>query len=348
MSLTEPRIVVVGAGQAGAALVAKLRALGHAGPLTLVGAEPVAPYQRPPLSKAYLKGEMSRERLHLRPDSFYAAEGIDLVTGVRATRDRPGGAGRGARRTAARCPYDLLALTTGRGPAPAAGGAGRRPRRRAGDAQPRRRRRARGAAGARRPGAGRRRRLHRARGRGGAASGRARGDAGRGRRAHPRAGRGPGDRRTISAPCTEATASSSARTTGVARLLGADGRLVGAELADGSRIAADLVLVGIGIAPETALAEAAGLAVENGVRVDAAGRTSDPDDLRRRRLRELSARRPADPARKRAARHRPRRGGRGDHARRCRSPTRRVPGSGRTSTTSSCRSPGSTPAGSAP
>ena len=57
------RIVVVGAGQAGASLVAKLRALGHAGPLTLVGAEPVPPYQRPPLSKGYLKGEMARERL---------------------------------------------------------------------------------------------------------------------------------------------------------------------------------------------------------------------------------------------------------------------------------------------
>ena len=67
------RIVVVGAGQAGASLVARLRALGHAGPLTLVGAEPHPPYQRPPLSKAYLKGELSRERLFLRPESFYAA-----------------------------------------------------------------------------------------------------------------------------------------------------------------------------------------------------------------------------------------------------------------------------------
>ena len=62
---------MVGAGQAGAALVAKLRALGHAGPLTLVGAEPVPPYQRPPLSKGYLKGELARERLFLRPPSFY-------------------------------------------------------------------------------------------------------------------------------------------------------------------------------------------------------------------------------------------------------------------------------------
>ena len=109
------RIVVVGAGQAGASLVARLRALGHSGPLTLIGAEPVPPYQRPPLSKAYLKGELSRERLYLRPESFYAAERIELVTGVRveaidraaAELDLADG------RTV---PYDLLALTTGAQP----------------------------------------------------------------------------------------------------------------------------------------------------------------------------------------------------------------------------------------
>mgnify|MGYP001118786019 CR=1 FL=1 len=46
------RIVIVGAGQAGASMAARLRALGHAGALTLVGAERDPPYQRPPLSKA--------------------------------------------------------------------------------------------------------------------------------------------------------------------------------------------------------------------------------------------------------------------------------------------------------
>ena len=79
------RIVVVGAGQAGASLVARLRALGHAGPLTLLGAEPHLPYQRPPLSKGYLKGEMALERLFLRPASFFEAEGIALLTGTPAT-----------------------------------------------------------------------------------------------------------------------------------------------------------------------------------------------------------------------------------------------------------------------
>lgn len=57
----DARIVVVGAGQAGASLVARLRAGGHEGPITMIGAEPVPPYQRPPLSKKYLLGEIDRK-----------------------------------------------------------------------------------------------------------------------------------------------------------------------------------------------------------------------------------------------------------------------------------------------
>ena len=57
-------VIVVGAGQAGASCVAKLRNSGFEGRVTLIGSEPVAPYQRPPLSKAYLMGEMALERLH--------------------------------------------------------------------------------------------------------------------------------------------------------------------------------------------------------------------------------------------------------------------------------------------
>ena len=59
-------VVVIGAGQAGAALAAKLRAAGHNGQITLIGAESAPPYQRPPLSKGYLMGEMGAERLWLR------------------------------------------------------------------------------------------------------------------------------------------------------------------------------------------------------------------------------------------------------------------------------------------
>ena len=56
-------MVVIGAGQAAASLIAKLRSLGFSGAITLVGEEPVVPYQPPPLSKAYLTGEMELQRL---------------------------------------------------------------------------------------------------------------------------------------------------------------------------------------------------------------------------------------------------------------------------------------------
>ncbi|MEY3532981.1 MAG: hypothetical protein RI979_1005, partial [Pseudomonadota bacterium] len=71
-------VVVVGAGQAGSAVVAKLRGLGFDGQITLIGEEPAPPYQRPPLSKAYLMGEMEEERLWLRSNAFYAEQNITL------------------------------------------------------------------------------------------------------------------------------------------------------------------------------------------------------------------------------------------------------------------------------
>ncbi|MEY4873076.1 MAG: hypothetical protein RLZZ563_2406, partial [Pseudomonadota bacterium] len=58
-------VVIVGAGQAGAACAAKLRSLGYDGALTIIGEEAAPPYQRPPLSKGYLMGEMEEERLWL-------------------------------------------------------------------------------------------------------------------------------------------------------------------------------------------------------------------------------------------------------------------------------------------
>ena len=78
-------VIVVGAGQAGASLVAKLRSVGFGGDVTLIGAEKVPPYQRPPLSKAYLLGEMAEERLYLRPAEFYADQGINLRLDTRVT-----------------------------------------------------------------------------------------------------------------------------------------------------------------------------------------------------------------------------------------------------------------------
>ena len=109
--MAEAGIVVIGGGQAGATLVAKLRTDGYAGPLALIGAEPVPPYQRPPLSKKYLTGEMDRERLYLRPLHFYADHDIDLHLGVAVTGIDP------AARTVTLgdrvLSYTQLALTTG-------------------------------------------------------------------------------------------------------------------------------------------------------------------------------------------------------------------------------------------
>lgn len=78
------RIVIIGAGQAGAQAVASLRAEGFLGAITMVGDEPYLPYQRPPLSKAYLQGKLERERLFLKPESFYVDSKAELILGVAA------------------------------------------------------------------------------------------------------------------------------------------------------------------------------------------------------------------------------------------------------------------------
>ena len=76
-------VVVIGAGQAGSSCVVKLRNLGFDGKITLIGEETAPPYQRPPLSKKYLLGEMELERLFLRPEAFYAEQNIDMRLGAR-------------------------------------------------------------------------------------------------------------------------------------------------------------------------------------------------------------------------------------------------------------------------
>jgi 3-phenylpropionate/trans-cinnamate dioxygenase ferredoxin reductase subunit len=111
--MSSDRIVIVGAGHAGGSCAAFLRQYGHEGQIVLLGDEPIAPYQRPPLSKAWLKGEADSESLLLRPVNFYAENAVDLRLGVRvAALDR-----------AARCvvlssgesiAYDSLVFATGR------------------------------------------------------------------------------------------------------------------------------------------------------------------------------------------------------------------------------------------
>ncbi len=79
------KIVIIGAGQAAAQAIATLRAEGFDGALTVVGDEPFAPYQRPPLSKTYLAGTLERDRLFLKPDAFYTEAKCTTVFGVAAT-----------------------------------------------------------------------------------------------------------------------------------------------------------------------------------------------------------------------------------------------------------------------
>jgi 3-phenylpropionate/trans-cinnamate dioxygenase ferredoxin reductase component len=105
-------IVIVGAGQAGAQLALNLRNEGHEGPIVLVGAEPHPPYQRPPLSKHHLAGKVGLDKVLLKPEAVYAEQGIELRSGCRVTA-----IDRAARRLTlddgATLDYGKLALATG-------------------------------------------------------------------------------------------------------------------------------------------------------------------------------------------------------------------------------------------
>lgn len=265
--------VVIGAGQAGASLVARLRRDGFAGRITLIGAEPAPPYQRPPLSKGYLLGEMAPERLFLRPESFYAEAGIELRLGAAAVAiDRDAGVvSAGGRQIG----YDQLALATG-------SVARRLP----------------GAIGGDLGGVHVVRTLADVDALAPAVTAGARAlIVGGGyiglEVAAVCARRGVrvtlvemADRilQRVAAPETSAWFRALHRGhgvdiregTGLARLTGARGRVAGAVLSDGTELAADFVILGVGIAPATALAAAAGLAIDDGIAVDALGRTSDP------------------------------------------------------------------------
>lgn len=82
--MSDAHVVIVGAGHAGGTAAALLRQYGHEGPITLLGDEPIPPYQRPPLSKAWLKGEADADSLALKPLEFYPEAGIDFRPGISA------------------------------------------------------------------------------------------------------------------------------------------------------------------------------------------------------------------------------------------------------------------------
>lgn len=270
---TTDRVVVVGAGQAGAVVAERLRASGHTGPLTLIGAEPAPPYQRPPLSKKYLTGEFVRERLFLRPESFYADHDIALHMG--APVDGLDRAGRTLSVAGQEVPWDRLVLTTGAAPRrlpTVLGGdlAGVYVMRDLADAD----------AMAQEFAPGRRLVVV-----GGGYIGL--------EAAAVAASRGLQVTVLEAAPrilsrvaCPETAAWFRAlhtahgveilEATPLVRLVGDAGRVCAAELPGQRHIPCDLVVVGIGVAPRTALAEAAGLRIDNGIAVDHFGRTSDP------------------------------------------------------------------------
>ncbi|HEY5337823.1 MAG TPA: FAD-dependent oxidoreductase [Rhizomicrobium sp.] len=106
------QIVIIGAGQAAAQAVATLRAEGFDGRLTVIGDEPYAPYQRPPLSKTYLMGTLDRERLFLKPDAFYAEAKCELILNASVTTIK-----RAAKTVTLAdgisIPYDKLLIATG-------------------------------------------------------------------------------------------------------------------------------------------------------------------------------------------------------------------------------------------
>jgi 3-phenylpropionate/trans-cinnamate dioxygenase ferredoxin reductase subunit len=105
-------ILIVGAGHAGGELATALRMEGCTAPITLVGEEAYLPYQRPPLSKAFLSGRVAIDSLYLRPAATYEKHGIELLLGSRV-----GALDRGSRHVeltdGRRIPYGKLALTTG-------------------------------------------------------------------------------------------------------------------------------------------------------------------------------------------------------------------------------------------
>ena len=265
-------IVIVGAGQAGASLAAKLRALGYAGSLTLIGEESAPPYQRPPLSKGYLLGEMELERLYLRAPSFWEEQNVTLRLGAKVTAIDP--AARTLSVDGETIGYDKLALTTGSVPRrlPAAiGGAlgGVYTVRTLADVD------------AMAPEFRQGRRLL------------VIGGGYIGLEAAAVAAKlglevtlvemAPRILQRVASPETSAWFRNVhgdhgvkiLEGTGLERLLGED-RVSAARLSDGTELAVDFVIVGVGIAPATELAEAAGLAIDNGIRTDEQGRTSDP------------------------------------------------------------------------
>ena len=268
------RLVIVGAGQAGFALAARLRALKDERPITLIGSEDAPPYQRPPLSKKYLLGEMTFDRLTFRPESWYAENRVELRLSTYVEEiDRTAKTLR--TQDGSVLAYDTLALATGATPRTLPTAIG-------GDLD-------------------------------GVFTVRDKRDADL-LSTEMRAGRrlliiGGGyigleaaavarhlgvevtliemADRILQRVAAKETADAMRAIhlshgaviregTGLVRLVGEGGKVRAAQLSDGTVIDVDFVIVGIGVMPNDRLAQESGIEVANGVIVDEFGRTSDP------------------------------------------------------------------------
>ena len=127
MSVPARTFVIVGAGLAGAKAAEALREEGFDGRLVMVGAETERPYERPPLTKDYLRAEAPREKAYVHEEAFYGEHDIELVTGTAVTALDPGNR-RLSLADGGELGYDRLLLATGaeprRLPVPGAGLAG--------------------------------------------------------------------------------------------------------------------------------------------------------------------------------------------------------------------------------
>lgn len=266
--------IIIGAGQAGASAAAKLRNLGYDDDITLIGAESAPPYQRPPLSKKYMLGEMDLERLYLRPIDYYESNNITLRLGTKV--DAIDTATKSITVQDETLSYDNLILTTGSWPR-------RLPAKIGGDLR-------------------------------GVYYMRDLADADamadefqEGRRALIIGGGYIGleaaavaakkgvkvtlvemaDRilQRVAAPQTSdffraahaAQGVDIREGVGLDHLIDHNGRVGAAKLSDGSEIEIDFAIVGVGIIPASELAEAAGITLDNGIMVDEFGRTSAPN-----------------------------------------------------------------------
>ncbi|MDR8410352.1 FAD-dependent oxidoreductase [Nonomuraea sp. 3-1Str] len=259
--------LIVGAGLAGAKAAQTLREEGFDGDIVLVGAENERPYERPPLSKDYLQGKSEREKIYVHPQDWYAGNGVELLLGTPVTRIEPADhavtlAG-GSRR-----PYDKLLLATGATPKRLPGPAVYL--RTAGDSDALKRRLAEIGGGSGRVvvvGAG-------WIGLETAAAARLAGCEVT--VVEPE----PTPLHRVLGPELGEVFAGLHRRNGVDLRLGTGAAEIteeGVRLTTGERLAADLVVAGIGVAPEVGLAREAGLEVGRGVLTDASLRTSHPD-----------------------------------------------------------------------